>query len=136
MAAEFYVYRIFDGAVTVYIGKGSGKRLEAQKRRFGCDGEIIERCRSDDHAFERERHWIASLKPTDNISPGGNGGRCKPKRVPRKPKEYLEMERVGLRRYAARFLLTKLDESNCEQHGISPAAIVKLRNVANSVAIL
>jgi hypothetical protein len=38
MAREFYVYRILgEMGETVYIGKGTGKRLNAQKRRFLSD---------------------------------------------------------------------------------------------------
>ena len=85
-----YVYRIFDGCETVYVGKGSGRRLEAQKRRFNLDGEVIERDLSDDDAFAR-----------------------------------------GQRRYAARFLLTRLNEANCGRYGVSKVDVVRLREVAN-----
>lgn len=131
MAPTFYVYRIFDGDVTVYVGKGSGRRLHNQKRRFGLDGSIIEKCRSDNHAFEREVHWIKRLKPTDNRLPGGNGGRCSPKARPRLSKDFREIERVGPRRFAARFLLTRLDERNCDQYGVSKVGLSRLREVAN-----
>lgn len=128
---EFYVYRIFDGFETRYVGKGSGRRLTNQKRRFRCDGEIIERCRSDDHAFDRERHWIKQLMPTENRSAGGYGGRCRPARKPRLPKEIRSIEQVGTRRAAARFLLTRLNEANCSRHGVSKVDLVRLREVAN-----
>lgn len=132
MAARlnFYVYRIFDGAQTLYVGKGSGKRLADQKRRFRCEGEIIEECNSDDHAFKREIHWIAELRPTENRAAGGNGGRCRPKRAPSIPREIREIERIGTRRYAAMILVRKLDESNCEQWGVSLGSLAKIREVA------
>jgi hypothetical protein len=131
----FYVYRIFDGLQTLYVGKGSGRRLQSQVRRFRCKGEIVEECKSDDHAFEREVHWIAELKPTENRLAGGNGGRCKPKRKPRLMKEFAEIERVGSRRYAAMFLLRKLDESNCERWGVSLESLARLRHVAAGVGL-
>lgn len=128
---EFYVYRIFDGAVTVYVGKGSGRRLQAQQRNFRLPGEVIETCKSDDHAFERERHWIAALNPTDNISPGGNGGRCRPKPRKRETKFERELRQVGSRRYVARFLMTRINERNCERLGLSKVDLNRLRAVAN-----
>lgn len=58
---------------TVYIGKGCGRRLHNQKRRFMSDGEILEYCRTDKQAFRRERALIAQYNPPLNKSPGGNG---------------------------------------------------------------
>lgn len=130
-AQSCYVYRIFDVCETVYVGKGSGRRLDAQKRRFNLDGEVIERDLSDDDAFARERHWIKALMPSANISPGGNGGRTVARRKLRLDKSFAEIERVGRRRYAARFLLTRLNESNCVRHGVSKVEIDRLREVAN-----
>ena len=127
----YYVYRIFDGLQTLYVGKGSGRRLQAQIRRFRCAGEVVEHCTSDDHAFEREIHWIAELRPTENKLAGGNGGRCQPKKRPRLAKEFHEIEQVGSRRYSARFLLRKLDELNCERFGVSKVDLFRLREVAN-----
>lgn len=130
-ASACYVYRIVDGCETVYVGKGSGRRLEAQKRRFGLEGEIIERDLTDDDAFARERHWIKTLMPSANISPGGNGGRTVARRKPRLDKALAEISRVGQRRYAARFLLTRLSEANCSRYGVSKLDIDRLREVAN-----
>jgi hypothetical protein len=132
---ECYVYRIFDGDVTVYVGKGSGRRLQSQERRFGLSGEILERCKNDDHAFEREVHWIETLQPTDNICPGGNGGRVRPKRKPRKDKMMVEIDRVGSRRYAARFLLSRMNVTNCRQYGVDPETLARLASVANGPAV-
>lgn len=127
----FYVYRIYDGVETVYVGKGSGRRLAHQMRKFGLPGAIVEECKSDDHAFEREVHWIAELKPTANKLAGGNGGRCKPKPKPRLAREFREIERVGSRKYAAQVLVRKLDEHNCGRWGVSKVALDRLREVAN-----
>lgn len=124
---RFYVYRIFDGMQTLYIGKGSGRRLQEQKRRFHADGEILERCRTDDQAFRQEVAWIERLMPTENRNPGGEGGRVHPRRKPRISKEFAEIARVGIHRYIARFLLTKLDERNCDQFGVS---LQQLRQIA------
>ncbi len=134
-----YVYRIFDGPVTVYIGKGSGSRLSAQKHKFGLSGEIIERCKSDDHAFQRERYWIATLQPTDNKHPGGNGKRTLPK--PLTPlqraakrgglKFEREYQSIGPRRYAAQILTSKLYEGNIATYGVSKLDLDRMRAVAN-----
>lgn len=141
MAEEraFYVYRIFDGHETVYVGKGSGRRLQSQMRSFSMDGEVIEHCSSDDHAFEREVHWISQLKPTANKAAGGNGGRCRPKPLSpeqRKAKrEYAaflaEYDSVGPKRHVARFLLSKLNETNCGAYGLSTIDISRLREVSS-----
>lgn len=72
-----YVYRIFDGCETVYVGKGSGRRLALQMRKFGCDGEKLVTGLSDDDAFDAERDWIKKLLPTANKAAGGNGGRVR-----------------------------------------------------------
>lgn len=130
-ARSCYVYRIFDGCETVYVGKGSGRRLETQKRRFNLDGEVIERDLNDDAAFARERHWIKQLMPSANVSPGGNGGRTVARPKPRLDKSFAEIARVGQRRYAARFLLTRLSEVNCSRYGVSKVDIDRLREVAN-----
>lgn len=132
--AGFYVYRIFDGFETVYVGKGSGRRLSAQKRRFGCDGEILEVCRSDDHAFQREVYWIAALKPTENKNPGGLGGRVKPKgkKIDRALAAFeRELKEVGPRRYVARFIAQKLDLNICEKYGVSQASMAGILAVAH-----
>jgi hypothetical protein len=70
----FYVYRILgEMGETVYIGKGCGRRLHNQKRRFMSDGEILEWCSTDKQAFKRERELIAEYNPPLNKSSGGNG---------------------------------------------------------------
>ncbi len=128
---QLYVYRIFDGAVSVYVGKGSGRRLQCQKVKFGLPGEILEEFSSEQKAFDRERFWIAELKPTENKCAGGNGGRCRPKRKPRRCHTEIEMERVGPRKHVAQFLLKKLNELNCEGWGVSKIDLFRLREVAN-----
>lgn len=71
---SFYVYRILgEMGETVYIGKGCGRRLHNQKRRFMSDGEVLEWCSTDKQAFKRERALIAQYNPPLNKSTGGNG---------------------------------------------------------------
>jgi hypothetical protein len=73
---EFYVYRIFHGDMTLYVGKGCGSRLAKQKRDFGVDGEIIARFEREDDAFREEVRLIAEMQPPLNRHPGGQGGRA------------------------------------------------------------
>jgi hypothetical protein len=70
----FYVYRILgEMGETVYIGKGCGRRLHNQKRRFMSGGEVLELCSTDKQAFRRERDLIVQYNPPLNKSTGGNG---------------------------------------------------------------
>lgn len=123
---RFYVYRIFDGDVTVYVGKGSGRRLALQIRRFGVMGEVVEWFKNEDAAFAAERAWIAKLKPTENLVAGGNGGRAVKKKPPRLHPAFKEIERIGTRAYAARFLLRY-----CPHILIQRGAFAKVKEVAN-----
>ncbi len=125
MAARFYVYRIFDGFETVYVGKGSGRRLNSQKSKFGMLGEIIAWFKREGDAYAFEIKMIAELRPTANKHPGGNGSRVF-KRARRKFGWELEIARVGSRRYAARELL-KLDTRGF----IDPSKLDAIRQVAN-----
>ncbi|MGB1214848.1 MAG: hypothetical protein ACPG4X_15890 [Pikeienuella sp.] len=86
---------------------------------------------SDDSAFKAERKWIAELQPTNNISPGGNGGRTRKKRAAPRCKVEAEIDRVGGQVYAARLLLTKLAEHNCEEWGVSKLDLGRLKEVAH-----
>ncbi len=72
---EFYVYRIFSGDSTVYIGKGSNGRLAAQKRRFGLEGEVVAYFDDEEAAYAEEVRLIAEFAPPMNKHPGGNGPR-------------------------------------------------------------
>jgi hypothetical protein len=101
---RFYVYRLFDGDRTLYVGKGSRNRLTQQKRVHQCDGEILEGHRRERDAYKRERHFIATLKPERNKHPGGNGSTAT-RVIVRRAKYEIEYERVGPRRYTARMLL-------------------------------
>lgn len=91
---SFYVYRIFgEMGETVYIGKGCGRRLHNQKRRFMADGEVMEWCSTDKRAFMRERELIAEYNPPLNKSTGGNGS-VKGTRVESAPGMYAGIARI------------------------------------------
>lgn len=124
-----YVYAVKNGDVVLYVGKGTGRRKSASARKHGGEAVVIEWFDCETEAFERERHWIRELLPENNICPGGNGGRCKPKSKYDIPKalsgkvskaewrrhvresedEAKEMARLGPRVYAARFLLRNIE---------------------------
>ncbi len=71
---QFYIYRILgEMGETLYIGKGTGRRLSQQKRRFAADGEVMEWLKSEKAAYRRERELIAEYNPPLNKSTGGNG---------------------------------------------------------------
>ena len=125
MTKPFYVYRILgEMGETVYIGKGYGRRLHHQKRRFMSDGEVMEWCSTDKQAFRRERELIAKHSPPLNRIAGGGGSVTRHKN--RLPvwftRQIKEIERVGSRRWVARELL-KLDHSSV----VTPGTIDMLR---------
>lgn len=75
MAKSFYVYRILgEMGETVYIGKGTGRRLQTQKRRFMSDGEVIETYSTERQAYFAEKKLIAKHNPPLNRCGGGGGG--------------------------------------------------------------
>jgi hypothetical protein len=75
VAKLFYVYRILgEMGETVYIGKGTGRRLEVQKRRFMSDGEIMRSFNKEDLAFRFEAKMIAKHKPPLNVVAGRGKG--------------------------------------------------------------
>lgn len=104
MNRRFYVYRIYDLGGTVYIGKGSGRRLAQQIKNFGCFGEVVKSKLTEREAYEHERRLIRQLKPIRNRCAGGGGPRSKAVHV-RRAKWEIDIERVGTRVYAARELL-------------------------------
>ena len=76
MMSQFYVYRILgEMGEIVYIGKGTGSRLDRQKRRFQSDGEVVKFFASEDAAYRHERKLIALHNPPLNQDTGGCGGR-------------------------------------------------------------
>jgi plasmid stabilization system protein ParE len=147
-AGRFYIYCFIDGHEIVYVGKGSGLRVKQQAKRFGCEHKILEWLDDEVKAYEREKHWIAQLQPTRNQNAGGGGyvspvdfvpkqlrgvisARAWRKELEQHARELADIDRIGSRRYAARTLVNKLDERNCETFGVSKVELNRLREVAN-----
>jgi len=125
---RFYVYRIFDAeGKTLYIGKGTGRRLQNQIRRFKADGEVLERFRSEKASYRKEIELISEHKPPLNKHAGGNGSRCEKQRDA-KTKLDREIEAIGLRVYTARALLMKGEKALLNY--ISKSNLDTLRQVA------
>lgn len=71
----FYVYRLYDlSCDSLYIGKGSGNRLQNQKRKYGLLGEIVKEFNTEVAAYAYERRLIKKLNPPLNKRAGGSGG--------------------------------------------------------------
>lgn len=121
MPWRWYVYdiRAADGSL-LYVGKGSGYRLTAQRRNHKADGVEVARFKreKDAYAFEIER--IAELRPPRNIRAGGDGPQGKP---PALAKYTRMVNEIGQRRYSARLLLS---------YAIAwpPSELEKIRSVA------
>lgn len=123
---QLYIYRLADyEGKTLYIGKGSGRRLYNQIARTGFYGEIISRHPTDRSAYKAEVVAIARLRPPMNQNAGG-GGPVSYKRQEIKPKWLRDIERIGTRVYAARELL-KFDLSSV----LDVSKIEAIRLVAN-----
>jgi hypothetical protein len=103
---KFYVYAIKNeqGSI-VYIGKGSGRRFEVQKKNFKLSGEILETFASEKFAYAKEVEFISLHKPSLNKCKGGNGCTATKKRIVKQDYEKL-IERIGSRACAARLLLS------------------------------
>jgi hypothetical protein len=103
---KFYVYAIKneEGSI-VYIGKGSGRRFEVQKKNFKLSGEILETFASEKLAYEKEVEFISLHKPSLNKCKGGNGCTATKRRIVKQDYEKL-IERIGSRACAARLLLS------------------------------
>jgi hypothetical protein len=127
---QFYVYRLADyGGETLYIGKGTGRRLKNQISRTGLYGEIISRHATDAAAYKAEVAYISKFKPSLNKNSGGGGPMLR--RVIAKPPKWIrEIEEVGSRRFTARALLA-LDLSSV----LDASKIEAIRQVANGPRI-
>ena len=103
---KFYVYAIKNeqGSI-VYIGKGSGRRFEVQKKNFKLSGEILETFATEKLAYAKEVEFISLHKPSLNKCKGGNGCTATKKRIVKQDYEKL-IERIGSRACAARLLLS------------------------------
>jgi hypothetical protein len=121
-AWRFFVYALTEGDRVVYVGKGSGRRLQAQRRKHGCEGHEVARFKREADAYAHEIRLIAELSPERNKHPGGSGSRvvnCKPAT----PVWVREIERIGSRVYAARLLLRFA-------HVVDPSKVDAIRRVA------
>lgn len=123
MAARFYVYALKDGEKTVYVGKGSGRRLDQQRTSLGLSGDVLEWFSSEAKALAAERKWIAELRPSLNKCAGGNGGRVRRRSV--LPAWHRNIERIGTRRYAALLVLA------CHRAGMAVSNLEQIRQVAH-----
>lgn len=101
----FYVYALTDKTgLIVYVGKGSGYRLTAQRRTHQCDGYEIARFRREVDAYAFERELIAQDRPSRNRCAGGNGSRVCRRPIRRLPSQF-DIGKLGSRRFCAKFLL-------------------------------
>ena len=110
---RFYVYEILDHKGTVvYVGKGSGRRVDVSMRaRNGSASRKVALFKRERDAYAYEVEHIAEVSPVLNKIAGGNGPRCQVVKT-RKSKEEREIEAVGTRVYAARYLLQKIKAIN------------------------
>lgn len=124
---RFYVYEMIadDGSV-VYVGKGSGRRLDVQRRKLKLRGREVARFKRENDAYAFEVARIAECKPALNKCAGGNGS-VVVKRRDRKSKWQLVFECLGSRRYAARLMLAY----DLRPFNIPQSKIDLLRQVAN-----
>jgi len=145
---KFYIYCFSDGAEIAYVGKGSGRRIKQQEKRFGYPGRILEYLANERDAYEREVYWIKVLRPSENKNAGGAGKTSDPNPIPvslrglvsdaewelaekQVAKEFKEVDRVGVRRYAARFIMTRINERNAGVYGMSKVDLDRISEVAN-----
>jgi hypothetical protein len=125
---NFYVYAFFDGETCLYVGKGTGRRIKTQQRRFGCEGVVLRTFATEAAAYNFEAREIERRKPTHNMVAGGGGAITRRKaRIPAfLAKEMAEMNRLGSRVYTARSLL-RFDLSRL----VSPSKIDEIRRIAH-----
>ena len=75
MKGTYYVYRIFNEYDdTLYIGKGSGDRLQQQIKRFGFFGHKLKWFEDEQACLKEEIRLIAKLNPPFNKTKGGEAG--------------------------------------------------------------
>jgi hypothetical protein len=130
---DCFVYVVTDGPTVLYVGKGTGRRHLQSATNHGGTAQIVERFTCEGKAFARERQLISELMPTKNKCLGGNGGRAAPRPKPRKTKwdrEIEAIEKMGLRKYAARWLLTN-SEAIMRHVPDSKLDVYRLSEVAN-----
>jgi len=122
---RFYVYQFNDDCGnTIYIGKGSGRRLAVQKRNIQGIGHEVARFKKESDAYSFEIQLISELRPSLNKCSGGNGSKAT-RQVLRKDKWQSNFERIGPKRYAAQLAIA-FSNLAC----IQPSKIEQLREVA------
>jgi hypothetical protein len=109
MSAKFYVYEILsDAGDIIYVGKGSGNRINVSKRhQAGFEAREVARFFNELDAYDFEVKHIAETNPQNNKHAGGNGsfsGFVK-NSSGYVSKEVRDMRRIGARAYAARLLI-------------------------------
>ena len=121
---KFYTYKLTtnDGLVA-YVGKGSGRRLQVQKRNYGLDGEVIAYHQTEEIAYKSEKKFIEQLKPFLNKCAGGNGSKAAKTRKPKKTAFEVLYDKLGSRVLAARLCL-------CFENMCDPSKVDKIREVA------
>jgi hypothetical protein len=128
---RFYVYQLFETPdIILYVGKGSGRRLQKQMRRFSLKGKIIKEFACEERAFECERRLIEIARPELNRNCGGAGGRVSPKPRERKTADERLMDRIGTRVFTARMLL-RFDLRGL----VEPGRLKRIIEVAHGAAI-
>ena len=101
----FYVYELLtDDGNILYVGKGSGKRLDVQKKAHQANGVEVARFKKESDAYAYEVERIKSASPMLNKCAGGNGSRCTAKRES-KSSFQKQMEAIGSKAMAARLWL-------------------------------
>ena len=107
MSGQFYVYAFYNGETVIYIGKGCGRRIHNQERRFGSKGVILKEFKSEKAAYNYEAKLIREMKPEFNKAAGGGGAISR--RKDRLPAWYIaelkQIEALGSRKYTALKLL-------------------------------
>lgn len=128
MSKRFYVYAFYQDGVCIYVGKGCGRRLKTQEKRFGFPGVVLKEFATEKAAYNYEARQIEKLRPSHNKVAGGGGAikRKKEALAPWFKAEAAEIERVGSRVYAARGLL-KLDIGKL----VAASVVERIRQVAN-----
>jgi hypothetical protein len=120
-----YVYRLTHQGETLYIGKGTGKRLSKQRSSYKLEGEIIWECKSEKEAYKRERELVEMFSPLLNLCAGGGGSMA----VKRRTYTRREPTQRELRIDVAKQLITRWP------YAIPPSKIERIRQVANGIGL-
>lgn len=109
---HFYVYTFRVAGEVVYVGKGSGSRLNAQVKAFrwldGGIGGIVRFFVSERAAYDHEARLIQKHCPRYNVNKGGGGAlsRVKQPRLSAYERHVLQgIKRLGTQKFVARELL-------------------------------